>query len=90
MVVQEDPDAAISDGWKIAAVKCILTGNIKTHIDLRIDALKSHDDLGNEIMTCAITERVEKERGDEMDIDHAEEQCEENQFRLANLGAKRG
>ena len=68
MVAQEDPDAAISDGWKIAAARRILTGYIKTHIDIKIDATKSCDDLRNEIMACAISKRIEKERGDNMDI----------------------
>ena len=39
LVVQEDPEAAMSDGWTVAAVKCNLTGNIKTHIDLKIDSI---------------------------------------------------
>lgn len=77
LVVQEDPEAAISDGWKIAAVKCILTGNIKTHIDLKIDSIKPYDDLRNEIMAYAISKRIEKERGDDMDIDAADDYEEE-------------
>ena len=54
-------------------VKCILTDNIKTHIDLKIDTIKSCGGLRNEIMAYAISRRIEKARGDDMDIDQAEE-----------------
>ena len=36
------------------AVKCTLTGNIKTHVDLNIDIIKPYDELRNEIMAYAI------------------------------------
>ena len=72
-MVQEDSEAAISDGWKIASTKCMLTGSIKTHSDLKIDSIKSYNDLRNEIMAYASSKRVETERGDDMDIDQAGE-----------------
>ena len=62
LVAQENPEAAISDGWKIAAAKCILTSRAKTHIDVKIDNIQFHDDLRNEIMVYAISKRIEKER----------------------------
>ena len=68
LVVQEDPEAAISDGWKIAAVKCILTGHIKMHIDLEIDSIKSYEGVRNQIMSHAIRTRLEEEQGDNMEI----------------------
>ena len=77
--MQEDPEAAILDSRKIVAVNCTLAGNVKTQIDLKIDSIKSYDALRNEIRAYAISKRAEKERGDDMDIDHAADSGEDNQ-----------
>ena len=61
LVARAHPEAGIK--WvEHCRRRRILVGNI----DLKIGHIRSYDGLWNEIMASAISERIEKERGDDM------------------------
>ena len=59
--------------YRMTALKCILCGDIKKHIELREDDLKTYEQMREIVMKWAVPKRIEKERGHvPMDIDQAE------------------
>ena len=56
----------------MTALKCLLTGRIKEHIELRAAQFKKYDDLRSEVMKYATQKRLEKNRSGNMSIDNAD------------------
>ena len=68
-----DPSGSdLPDVWKMTALKCLLTGRIKEHIELRAAQFKGYDDLRSEVMKYATQKRLEKNRSGNMSIDNAD------------------
>ena len=53
----------------------ILSGDIKKHVDMQCQNLKSYDDLRATIMKLAVAKRIEKDRRHEMDVGSIEVQA---------------
>ena len=53
-------------------MKEILCGDIKKHVDMQCQDIKSYDDLRATIMKWAVAKRIEKDRRHEMDVGSVE------------------
>ena len=62
--------------YRMTALKCILCGDIKKHIELREDELKTYEQMREIVMKWAVPKRIEKERGHTapMDVDQADKE----------------
>ena len=58
-------------------MKGILVGDTETRIGFNMDSMKSLNGLRNEVMARAISGGIAKERGDDKDMDQAEDYEEE-------------
>ena len=64
--------------YRMTALKCLLVGDIKKHIELREEEIKRYDQLREVVMKWAVNKRIEKERGDDpMDLDNCNDDEEE-------------
>ena len=71
-VMDEDGAEESPERYKMTALKCLLTGEIKKHVELREDDLATYSDLRAIIMKYVSNKRIEKERGSQpMDLDAA-------------------
>ena len=70
----------------MTALKCILVGDIKKHIELREEEIKNYDEMRSIIMKWAVNKKIEKDKGHApMDIGKVEEALEkEVRFSLPN------
>ena len=60
---QEPGEEKLPDAYKITALKCLLMGDIKRHVELKEEDLKTYDQIRTYIMAWAVNKRIEKERG---------------------------
>ena len=60
---QEPGEEKLPDAYKITALKCLLLGDIKRHVELKEEDLKTYDQIRSYIMAWAVNKRIEKERG---------------------------
>ena len=64
----EDKESELPESWRMTALKKILCGDIRKHIELREEEIKSYDELRKIIMNWAVNKKLEKSKHDPMDI----------------------
>ena len=64
----EDKESELPESWRMTALKKILCGDIKKHIELREEEIKGYDELRKIIMNWAVNKKLEKSKHDPMDI----------------------
>ena len=64
----EDKESELPESWRMTALKKILCGDIRKHIELREEEIKSYDELRKIIMNWAMNKKLEKSKHDPMDI----------------------
>ena len=47
----------------MTALKCILVGDIKKHIELREEDIKTYEELRSIVMKWAVNKKIEKDKG---------------------------
>ena len=71
MLMEEDGEDELPEKYKMSALKQLLCGDIKKHIDLKEQDLRTYSEMRSAIMTWAVNKRSEKEREsgkDDMDV----------------------
>ena len=71
MLLEEEGEDELPEKYKMSALKQLLVGDIRKHIELREQELKTYSEMRHAIMAWAINKRLEKERenrGDPMDV----------------------
>ena len=70
---EEEKDERLPDRYRMAAIRKMVTGDIKRHVDLHISNITSYDMLRSTIMNWAVDRKLERDRQDDpMDTSHAE------------------
>ena len=64
-LVEEEKEDELPERYRMAALRKMLTGDIKKHVDLEISKIKTYQDLRSTIMNWAVDRKLEKERKDE-------------------------
>ena len=72
ILISEDKESELPASWRIVSMKEILCGDIKKHVDMQCQDVKSYDDLRATIMKWAVAKRIEKDRRHEMDVGSVE------------------
>ena len=71
-IIEEDKAEPLPDRYRMTAIKCLLVGEIKRHVNLREEEIETYQELRNIVMKYAVNRRIEKERGnDPMEVDAA-------------------
>ena len=74
IIKEEDGDQQLPEKYRMTALKCILVGDIKKHIELREEELKTYDEMRSIIMKWAVNKKIEKDKGHApMDIGKVDE-----------------
>ncbi len=63
IVKEEDGDQELPEKYRMTALKCILVGYIKKHIELREEDIKTYEEMRAIIMKWAVNEKIEKDKG---------------------------
>ena len=67
-----DPDGEeLPDAWRMTALKCMLVGRIREHVEITAGRYLKYDEMRKEVMKYAMQIRLEKHRGrngDSMDL----------------------
>ena len=76
-MVQENGEEELPETYKMAALRQLLVGDIKRHVQLREEDLRVYADLRQCVMRWALTKKLERDRKgkDEMDTTRMEEDC---------------
>ena len=68
---EEEKDECLPEKYRMAALRKMLTGDIKKHVDLHISKITGYDSLRSTIMNWAIDRKLERDRKDDpMDTSH--------------------
>ena len=68
----------LPEKYKMTALRCILVGDIKKHIDLREEEITTYTQLRDIVMKWAVVQKIEKDRGHApMDVDEVEDKEKE-------------
>ena len=62
MLLEEDGEDELPEKYKMSALKQLLCGDIRKHIDLKEQELRTYAEMRSAIMTWAVNKRLEKER----------------------------
>ena len=62
MLMEEDGEDELPEKYRMSALKQLLCGDIRKHIDLKEQELKTYAEMRSAIMTWAVNKRLEKER----------------------------
>ena len=68
ILINEDKESELPESWRITLMKEILCGDIKKHIELQCQDVRTYDTLRGIIMKWAVAKRIEKDRVKDMDI----------------------
>ena len=72
ILISEDKESELPASWRIVSMKEILCGDIKKHVDMQCQDIKSYDDLRATIMKWAAAKRMEEDRRHEMEVGSVE------------------
>ena len=68
---EEEKEEQLRDKYRMAAIRRMLTGDIKKHVDLHISKITGYESLRSTIMNWAIDRKLERDRKDDpMDTSH--------------------
>ena len=62
MLMEEEGEDELPEKYKMSALKQLLRGDIRKHIDLKEQELRTYAEMRGAIMTWAVNKRLEKER----------------------------
>ena len=79
ILITEDKESELPESWRITSMKEILCGDIKKHVEMQCQDVKSYDELRGTIMKYAVAKRIEKDRVKDMGIGAIEEQSKSSQ-----------
>ena len=86
-MVEENGEDELPEACKMAALRQLLMGDMKRHVDLREDELKVYTDLRQCVMKWALMKKIKKDRKgqDNMDTTPMEEDKKEEEI-FWNMG----
>ena len=61
-ITEDLQEEGLPDAYRMAAVRGMLTGDIKRHVDLESTKIKTYQQLRTTIMNWAVGKKLEKER----------------------------
>ena len=68
---EEEKDECLPEKYRMAALRKMLTGDIKKHVDLHISKITGYESFRSTIMNWAIDRKLERDRKDDpMDTNH--------------------
>ena len=63
---EEEKDERLPEKYRMAAIRKMLTGDIKRHVDLHISKITGYDMLRSTIMNWAVDRKLDRDRNDDL------------------------